>query len=249
MCKILMREANVCTQVETERLKAVLLEKESILQDAQDKLMALESECSALRAAVGEAEAACADLQSRLAAAEVHPVFLNRQPIRGTSPLLVSSGKFSINVCLVSPGTVPRRYMRCVHVPAMPSRPPVLWGSAFRPDYARSTDCVGHWCAQADRAAAAAGLEAQVAQLTLDLASKEEHLKNLQAQSSTAAATEAAKASGAPSSATQGIKELESELATAQENLRAAEEAARQRAEELGRWATAADRAAADQVC
>ena len=108
---------------------------------------------------------------------------------------------------------------------------------------------MGHWCAQVDRAAAAAGLEAQVAQLTLDLASKEEYFKNLQAQSSTAAATEPAKASGAPSSDTQGIKELESELATAQENLRAAEEAVRQRAEELGRWATAADRAAADQVC
>ncbi|KAK9907558.1 hypothetical protein WJX75_005941 [Coccomyxa subellipsoidea] len=102
--------------------------------------------------------------------------------------------------------------------------------------------------AEADRAASAAGLEAQVAQLTLDLASKEEYLKNLQAQSSTAAATEAAKASGAPSSVTQGIKELESELATAQETLRAAEEAARQRAEELGRWASAADRAAADQA-
>jgi hypothetical protein len=239
--------------VETERLQAVLAEKESILQDAQDKLTALESECSALRAAVGKAEAACADLQSRLAAAEVRPVFLNRHPIRGTSPLLVSSGTFSIQVCMLYLGSpwcrAKKVHALCAcHLPYQ-SRPPLSWGSTFRPDHARSTDCVGHWCAQADRAASAAGLEAQVAQLTLDLASKEEYLKNLQAQSSTAAATEAAKASGAPSSVTQGIKELESELATAQETLRAAEEAARQRAEELGRWASAADRAAADQVC
>ena len=104
---------------------------------------------------------------------------------------------------------------------------------------------MGLRCAQADRAAAAAALEAQVAQLTLDLASKEEALKDVQNQHSTGAATEAA----APSNGASSVKEVESELAAARENLRAAEEAARQRAEELARWATAADRAAADQVC
>ncbi len=58
-------------QEETARLQAVLAEKENALHEAQLKLDALDSECSALRAAVKEAEAACADLQSRISQAEV----------------------------------------------------------------------------------------------------------------------------------------------------------------------------------
>ena len=60
-------------QEETERLQAALAEREDALKQAQAKARVLESECSALRAAVEEAEAGCRDLQSRLAEAEVWP--------------------------------------------------------------------------------------------------------------------------------------------------------------------------------
>ncbi len=58
-------------QEETQQLQAALAEREDALHKAQAKAHALESECSALRAAVDEAEAGCRDLQSRLAEAEV----------------------------------------------------------------------------------------------------------------------------------------------------------------------------------
>ncbi len=102
-------------------------------------------------------------------------------------------------------------------------------------------------CAQADRAAAAAALEAQVLQLTQDLASKDQALELLQNHQSAAAAPEAAEATEPPSQEPSSM-ELESEVVAAKESLRAAEATAKLRAEELGRWAAAADRAAAEQA-
>ena len=102
-------------------------------------------------------------------------------------------------------------------------------------------------CAQADRAAAAAALEAQVLQLTQDLARKDQALELLQNQQSAVAAPKAAEATEPPSQEPSSM-EVESEVVAAKESLRAAEAAAKLRAEELGRWAAAADRAAAEQA-
>ncbi|CAL8462832.1 g2366 [Coccomyxa elongata] len=62
--------AHAQAQEETQQLQAALAEREDALLKAQAKAHALESQCSALRAAVDEAEAGCRDLQSRLAEAE-----------------------------------------------------------------------------------------------------------------------------------------------------------------------------------
>jgi len=58
-------------QEEATRLQELLVQTQQALEESEVKAGALEAECSALRAAVEEAEATCRNLQSRLSAAEV----------------------------------------------------------------------------------------------------------------------------------------------------------------------------------